>query len=79
MEWVEVIEKTNEYIKLRYYPEQTSATGSFGEVTYFFAKDSWTFDKIVIGTRYAMHACNFARNRYKNGEEIPQSGLVAWC
>ena len=79
MEWVEVIERTLEYIKLRYYPDKNSAIGSFGEVTYFFTEDKWTFDKIVGGSRYAMHACNFARRRYKNNEKIPQNGLVVWC
>ena len=80
MEWVEVIKRTKEYIKLRYYPTQDSAVGAFGEVTYFFATDKWNFDKLADGysLSYAMHACNFARERCKNGEEIPQSGLMAW-
>lgn len=80
MEWVEVVERTNGYIKLRYYPEQNSANGEFGEVTYYFATDKWTFDKIHkdYPRNYAMHSCNFARCRYKAGEEIPPAGLVAW-
>lgn len=80
MEWIEVIARTEDYIKLRYYPKQTAAAGSFGEVTYFFATDKWAFDKIAddYGTNYAMHACNFARQRYKDGKEIPQCGLMAW-
>ena len=66
------------FIRLRYYPNQNAAIGEYGEVTYYFSTDKWSFDKIVFGTNYAMHACNFARRRYKSGEEIPQSGLVAW-
>ncbi len=80
MEWIEVVMRTEDYIKLRYYPKQTAAVGPFGEVTYFFATDKWAFDKIAdgYGTNYAMHACNFARQHYKNGEEIPQCSLTAW-
>ena len=80
MEWIEVIERTAKFIRLRYYPEQNAAVGDYGEVTYFFDEDNWTFDKIhgEYPRNYAMHACNFARHRFKNGEEIPQDGLVAW-
>lgn len=78
MEWVKVMERTAEYIRLRYYPNQNAATGECGEVRYYFATDKWTFDKILAGTNYAMHAVNFARRRYKAGEEIPREGLAAW-
>ena len=78
MEWVQVIERTADFVRLRYYPNQNGARGEYGEVTYFFATDKWTFDKIALGTRYTMHACNFVRQRYRNGEEIPQEGLAAW-
>ncbi len=80
MEWVEVFERTAEYIRLRYYPCQNSAKGTFGEVTYFFATDKWTFDKTAedYHVSYAMHAVNFARRRHKSGVEIPKNGMVAW-
>ena len=80
MEWVEVIEQTNEYIKVKYYPEQTEPIGEFGIVTYFLSSDEWTFDKIAddYSRSYAMHACNFVRSPYKNGEEICLGGMVAW-
>ena len=80
MEWVEVVERTTDYIKLRYYPEQNTATGECGEVTYFFVSGKWVFDKIheEYPRSYAMHACNFARHSFEKGEEIPSSGLVAW-
>ena len=80
MEWVEVVERTASYIKLRYYPEQNAAIGEYGEVTYFFLSGKWVFDKIHDGypRNYAMHACNFARLRYEKGEEIPRTGLVGW-
>ena len=80
MEWVEVTERTADRIRLRYYPEQNAAIGEYGEVTYFFLSDKWAFDKVHedYPRSYAMHACNFARKRYQNGEKIPLSGLVAW-
>ena len=78
MEWIEITERTSEYIRLRYYPNQNSAAGNYSEVRYYFATDKWTFDKISAGTNYAMHAVNFARKHYKAGEEIPHEGLVTW-
>ena len=80
MEWIEIIQRTDDYIKMRYYPNQDKAAGLFGEVTYFFVSDKWIFNKIVedYPASYAMHAVNFARYRHKANEEIPQSGLVAW-
>ena len=78
IEWVEVVERTTEYIRLRYYPSLNKPEGEFGEVTYFFATDSWTFDKMAGSSHFAMHACNFARQYFKAGEEIPDNGMVAW-
>ncbi len=80
MEWVEVVEKNDEYIKVQYYPEQTKAVGEYGVVKYFVASDKWIFEKLVdkYPISYAMHACNFVRSPYKNGEEICLSGVAAW-
>lgn len=80
MDWVEIIEQTKEYVKLHYYPEQTKAIGEYGVVKYFFDSDKWIFEKLVDSypASYAMHACNFVRRLYKNGEEIPSCGTVAW-
>ena len=78
MEWVEVIERTSEYVRIRYYPNQSRAVGEFGEVKYFLTTGKWTFDKVVGGTNYAMHAVNFVRLPHENGEEIPSSGISAW-
>ena len=80
MEWVEVIEQTEESIKVKYYPEQTESIGEFGIVTYFLSSDKWTFEKLAENypANYAMHACNFVRRPYKNGEKICLCGVVAW-
>ena len=80
MEWVEVVEHTDKYVKVNYYPEQSKAIGEYGVVKYFVDSDKWIFEKIVdtYPASYAMHACNFVRHPYKNGEEIPSGGIVAW-
>ncbi len=80
MEWIEVVEQTEEYIKLQYYPEKTEAVGEYGVVKYFFNTDKWIFEKLLDNypTSYAMHACNFVRRPYKNGERIFLSGIAAW-
>ena len=81
MEWIELIELTDEVVRLRYYPEQRSATGSFGEVTYFRKTENWRFDKIAEGcpSSYAYHACASARYIDKfNGGEFKTEWLVGW-
>ncbi|MBR5913319.1 MAG: hypothetical protein IKZ58_02990 [Selenomonadaceae bacterium] len=80
MEWVEIIEQTEEYVKVKYYPEQTKAIGEYGVVKYFFDSDKWIFEKLAnsYATSYAMHACNFVRQPYKHGEKIPLCGIAAW-
>lgn len=81
MEWLELIELTDEIVRLKYYPEQQSATGSFGEVTYFRKSEEWHFDKIAEGysRNYALHACQAARYVDKFNKGIfKNEGLVGW-
>ena len=80
MEWVEVIAQNEEYVKVRYYPEQSKAVVEYGVVTYFFNSDTWTFNKLAdnYSRSYAMHACNFVRRPYKAGKSFPLSGINAW-
>ena len=81
MEWLELIELTDEIVRLRYYPEQQSAVGSFGEVTYSCKTDDWRFDKIAEGysTNYALHACQSARYVVKfNNGNFKKEGYIAW-
>lgn len=80
MEWVEIIELTNEIIRIRYYPEQRSAVGEYGEVTYFRKADDWRFDKIVpeYGTSYALQACKAAQRCHKNGKFPKTGGVIGW-
>lgn len=80
MEWVEIIELTEEFIRIRYYPEQRAATGDYGEVTYFRKTDDWQFDKLVppYGTQYALHACIAAQRCHKNGIFPKNGGVIGW-
>ena len=81
MEWIELIELTDEIVRLRYYPEQRSATGEFGEVTYFRKTEDWQFDKIAKDspTNYALHACTSARYIDKsNNGNFKKAWLVGW-
>ena len=81
MEWLELIELTDEIVRLRYYPEQRSATGEFGEVTYFRKTEDWRFDKIADGysRNYALHACQAAQRVDKlNGGMFHKEGLIGW-
>lgn len=81
MEWLELIEVTDEKVRLKYYPEQTSACGEFGEITYFRKTEDWHFDKIAksYGSNYALHAALAARRADKlNNGEFKTSGLIAW-
>ena len=81
MEWIELIELTDEFVRLRYYPDQRSANGKFGEVTYFRKTEDWRFDKIAEGynRNYAYHACISARNvdKFNNGI-FKKAWLVGW-
>ena len=78
MEWVELIELTDEIARLRYYPEQKEAVGEYGEITYYRQKDDWEFDKLAenFPSNYALHACIFARRCNQNGDF--KNGLTAW-
>ncbi len=81
MEWIELIELTDEILRLRYYPEQRSATGEFGEVTYFRKTEDWQFDKIAKDspTNYALHACQATRRVDKlNDGMFRKEGLIGW-
>ncbi len=40
MEWVEVVEHTDKYVKVNYYPEQSKAIGEYGVVKYFVDSDN---------------------------------------
>ena len=78
MEWVELLELTNDFARLRYYPEQNSAVGEYGEVTYFRKTGQWRFDKLAEGyqSNYALHACKAAERIDKNGGTFPKSGII---
>lgn len=80
MEWVELIELTDEIVRLRYYPERRSAVGDFGTVTYFRKKHDWQFDKIAEGypRNYALHACMSARRIDSSGGKFKEAWLVGW-
>lgn len=81
MEWLELIELTDEIVRLRYYPEQRSAVGSFGEVTYFRKSEDWQFDKIAqnYSRNYACHAYIAAHRVDKlNNGEFKKEGLIGW-
>lgn len=81
MEWLELIELTDEIVRLRYYPEQRSAIGESGEVTYFRKNGDWNFDKLAKGYsgNYALHACQAAQRCDKlNGGNFKKEGLIGW-
>lgn len=80
MEWVEIVELTDEIIRIRYYPEKSSAVGEHGEVTYFRKTDEWKFDTIVpeYGMSYALKACNAAQRCNKTGEFPKNGGVIGW-
>ena len=81
VEWLELIELTEEIVRLRYYPEQKSATGIYGEITYFRKSEDWRFDKIAEGypRSYAFHACAAAQHCDKiNGGKFQKEGLIGW-
>ena len=80
MEWIELIELTPDVVRLRYYPEQRSAVGSYGEVTYFRQTGDWQFDKTAQGypSNYALHACISARQINDNGGKFKKAWLVGW-
>ena len=81
MEWIELIELTDEVVRLRYYPEQREAVGEFGEVTYSRKTQDWHFDKIAKGypRNYALHACMSARQIDKfNDGKFKKAWRVGW-
>ena len=82
MEFLELIEATEEIVRYRYYPEKREATGEYGEVTYFRKTGERHFDKIAdiggFGIEYALHACNAIRRLDKNGRDFPESGIIGW-
>ena len=81
MEWIKLIELTEEIVRLRYYPEQHSAVGEYGEVTYLRKTDDWQFDKIAkdYPSSYALHACQAAQRceKFNNGD-FEREGLIGW-
>ena len=82
MEFMELVAVDDEIVRYRYYPEQRSATGEFGEVTYFRKTGEQRFDKIAkvggFGIEYAQHACSAIRRLDKNGGNFPKSGINGW-
>lgn len=81
MEFLELLEVTDEYARYRYYPEQKEAVGEYGEVTYFRQTSERHFDKIAnvggFGIEYAVHACQAIANFARSGE-FKQNGLIGW-
>ncbi|MBR2733509.1 MAG: hypothetical protein IKD80_04570 [Selenomonadaceae bacterium] len=82
MEFMELVEVNDEIVRYRYYPEQRSAKGEFGEVTYFRKTGERHFDKIAeiegFGIEYAVHACSAIRRLDQNGGHFPKNGINGW-
>ena len=81
MEWIEIIELTEDLIRVRYYPEQRSATGEFGEVTYLRKHDEWHIDKVAKGypSSYGFHAGRAIQRHEKfSSGEFKREGIIGW-
>lgn len=80
MEWLEVVEETDLIVRLRYYPEESSGVGEYGEVIYYKATDDWEQTKVAAGygSNYAAHAIEAVRSSHKRGRGIPSRGLIGW-
>lgn len=82
MEFMELIEVDDEAVRYRYYPEQRSATGEFGEVTYFRKTGERRFDKIAktggFGIEYASQACSAIQRLNQKSGHFPKSGINGW-
>lgn len=82
MEFMELVDVNDDIVCYRYYPEQCSATGEFGEVTYFRKTGERRFDKVAkvggFGIEYALHACLSIERLSQNGGHFPKSGVNGW-
>ena len=82
MEFMELLEVTDEIVRYRYYPEQRAAQGEFGEVTYFRKTGQQRFDKIAdtagFGIEYALQACKAIHYMDTHGGKFPAHGINGW-
>ena len=82
MEFMELLEVTAEIVRYRYYPEQRSAKGEYGEVTYFRKTGKRRLDKIAdcggFGVEYAIQSCKAIQHLDNCGGNFPETGLNGW-
>lgn len=82
MEFMELLEVTDEIVRYRYYPEQKAAIGNFGEVTYFRKTGKHRFDKIAdnegFGIEYALQACKAIHYMNTHSGKFIAQGINGW-